>query len=155
MSAAGIALNVLIVEDEILLAAELQCIVEEIGCRDVGHAMTSLEAIDLARRFTPDLALVDIHLQDGPTGVAAARLIAEHCGGVVLFMTANVARLPEDFAGACGVIGKPYSEHAVCMALRYVGACLRDGHAPGPPPAGLRLSPEYEARWGGGFAMSA
>jgi DNA-binding NarL/FixJ family response regulator len=148
-------LNVLIVEDEVLLAAELKYIVEDAGCREVGHAMTAQEAFDLASRLTPDLALVDVCLQDGPTGVDAARLIAQQCGGVVLFMTANVLRLPEDFAGACGVIGKPYSEHAVCNALRYLRACLRDGRAPGPPPAGLRLSPEYLARWAGGIAMSA
>ena len=70
-------------------------------------------------------------------------------------MTANVLRLPADFAGACGVIGKPYSEHAVCNALHYLCACLRDGRAPGPPPAGLRLSPAYLTRWGDGLAMSA
>lgn len=148
-------LNVLIVEDEVLLAAELKHIVEDAGCRGVGHAMTSQEAFELACRLTPDLALVDVCLQDGPTGVDAARLIAQHCGGVVLFMTANVLRLPADFAGACGVIGKPYSEQAVCNALRYLRACLRDGRAPGPPPAGLHLSPEYLARWGDGIAMSA
>jgi CheY-like chemotaxis protein len=155
LTAAATPLDVLIVEDEILLAAELKYILEDAGCRDVGHAMTAQEAFELACRLTPDLALVDVCLQDGPTGVEAARLIAEHCGGVVLFMTANVLRLPEDFAGACGVIGKPYSEHAVCNALRYLSVCLREGHAPGPPPAGLRLSPEYLARWGGGLAMSA
>ena len=155
MIAAESPLDVLIVEDEALLAAELQYIVEDAGCRDVGHAATSQEAFDLACRLTPDLALVDVCLQDGPTGIDAARLIARQCGGVALFMTANVKRLPDDFAGACGVIGKPYSEHAVCMALRYLCVCLRQGHAPGPPPAGLRLSPEYLARWGGDFAMSA
>ena len=46
---------------------------------------------------------------------------------MVLFMTANVKRLPEDYAGACGVIGKPYSEHAVKMALAYLEVCLREG----------------------------
>jgi CheY-like chemotaxis protein len=155
MSGADTPLEVLIVEDEVLLAAELAYIVEDAGCRDVGHAMSCEEAVALACRHTPDLALVDVFLQDGPTGVEAARLIAKHCGGVVLFMTANVLRLPADFAGACGVIGKPYSEHAVCNALRYLCVCLRQGQAPGPPPAGLRLSPEYLSRWGGGIAMSA
>ncbi|WP_374469819.1 response regulator [Phenylobacterium sp.] len=148
-------LNVLIVEDEVLLAVELQFIVREVGCRDVGLAMSSDEAVELAGKLTPDLALVDVHLQDGPTGVEAARHIASDCGAVVLFMTANVLRLPEDFAGACGVVGKPYSEHGVKMALSYLEICLREGRAPGPPPVGLHLSPEYRRRWGADYALTA
>ncbi|HVI32385.1 response regulator [Phenylobacterium sp.] len=148
-------LNILIVEDEVLLAVELQFIVREVGCRDVGLAMSSNEAVELAERLTPDLALVDVHLQDGPTGVEAARHIAKDCGGVVLFMTANVRRLPDDFAGACGVIGKPYSEHGVRTALGFLEVCLRTGRAPGPPPLGLHLSPEYRDLWGADVAPAA
>ncbi|MCK5911614.1 MAG: response regulator, partial [Caulobacter sp.] len=82
------------------------------------------------------------------TGVDVARKISRDCGGVALFMTANVKRLPEDFAGACGVIGKPYSEHGVKTALAYLTICLTEGHAPGPVPVGLTLAPAYVARWG-------
>lgn len=140
-------LNVLIVEDEALLAAELDFIVREAGCRAVGHAMSAAEAMALARALTPDLALVDVHLLDGATGIDVAREIANDCGGVVLFMTANVRRLPADLAGACGVIGKPYSDTAVKVALCYLTICLRTGQALGPPPLGLVLSPAFEARW--------
>ncbi|CAN5212064.1 response regulator [soil metagenome] len=141
-------LDVLIVEDEVLLAAELEFLLEEVGCHAVGHAMSSNEAVSLASALRPDLALVDVHLQDGPTGVEVARTIHDKCGGVALFMTANVKRLPADFAGACGVIGKPYSSHGVKSALTYLAACLRDGRAPGPPPIGLELAPAYAERWG-------
>jgi CheY-like chemotaxis protein len=142
------AIDVLIVEDEALLAAELGFLVEETGCRDVGHAMTASEALSMAARLNPHLALVDVHLRDGPTGVDVARAIARDCGGVALFMTANVKRLPADYAGACGVIGKPYSEHGVRSALRYLTVCLREGSAPGLPPVGLTLSPAFAERWG-------
>ena len=141
-------LEVLIVEDEVLLATELEFLVNEVGCRAIGHAMSSDEAFALASSLQPDLALVDVHLRDGPTGVEVARRIAEDCGGVALFMTANVKRLPADFAGACGVIGKPYSEHGVKMALNYLSVCLREGHAPGQPPVGLELAPAFAALWG-------
>ena len=141
-------LSVLIVEDEVLLAAELSYLVEEVGCRDVGHAMSSDEAMALAAALRPDLALVDVHLRDGPTGIDVARRIADDCGGVALFMTANVKRLPEDLAGACGVIGKPYSEHGVKTALTFLKVCLRDGVAPGLPPAGFQLAPAWAERWG-------
>lgn len=142
-------LNVLIVEDEVLLAAELGFLVREAGLCEVGHAMDSAEAVKLACTLSPDLALVDVHLGDGPTGVEAARLIARDCGGVVLFMTANTARLPQDYAGACGVIGKPYSETAVIRALAWLEHCLRKGFAPSPPPLGLTVSPQYRELWDG------
>lgn len=141
-------LDVLIVEDEALLALELSFIVREAGCHDVGHAMDSQEALSLATALHPDLALVDVHLSDGPTGVEVARAIVEECKAVALFMTANVKRLPEDYAGACGVIGKPYSDKAVRAALVYLTGCLRTGRASGLPPVGLQLSPAFAERWG-------
>ncbi len=73
--------------------------------------MSSDEAVAWPATCAPTSALVDVHLRDGPTGVEVARAIHDDCGGVALFMTANVKRLPDDFAGACGVIGKPYLEH--------------------------------------------
>lgn len=144
----GRALDVLIVEDEVLLAAELEFLVEEAGYHAIGCAMSSDEAVDLARSLHPDLALVDVHLRDGPTGVDVVRKIRDDCGCVALFMTANVKRLPDDYAGACGVIGKPYSEHGVKTALAYLAVCLQEDRAPGPPPVGLALAPAYAERWG-------
>ena len=141
-------LSVLIVEDEALLAVELGFLVREAGGVDVGHALDSAGAVAMARQLQPDIALVDVHLADGPTGVEAARQIAEGDGAMVLFMTANVKRLPEDLAGACGVIGKPYSDRAVRRALTYLARCLQDGAVPGPPPPGLALSDRFVSRWG-------
>src|SRR3990167_5545756 len=141
-------MSVLIVEDEVLLATELGFLVREAGCRDVGHAMSSGEAIALTGDLHPGLVLVDVPLSDGPTGIEVTREIVDHCDAVALFMTANVLRLPADFAGACGVIGKPYSEHVVRASLRYHEIALRTGVAPGLPPVGLRLAPAWALRWG-------
>jgi CheY-like chemotaxis protein len=141
-------LDVLIVEDEVLLACELGYIVEDSGCHDVGHAMDTDEAMELASREHPDLSLIDVHLGDGPTGVDVARRIIDECGGACLFMTANVRRLPADYAGACGVIGKPYSETTVKRALQFLTSCLRDGRAPGPAPLGFTVAPAFARRWG-------
>jgi CheY-like chemotaxis protein len=139
--------RVLIVEDEVLLATELEYLVAASGAAPVGHAMTSFEAVALAESLHPDLALVDVHLGDGPTGVDAAREMTDHCGAIVLFITANLKRLPDDFAGACGVMSKPYSEHQVRMALAFLEECVVTGRAQRPPPHGLTLSPAYARRW--------
>ncbi|MFZ5671277.1 MAG: response regulator [Pseudomonadota bacterium] len=141
-------MRVLVVEDEILVAIELGFLIVEAGLAEAGHAMSSGEAVAQVAAEKPDLVLVDVHLRDGPTGVEVVRRIVGEGGPPALFMTANVRRLPPDFAGACGVIGKPYSEHGVKRALRYLAVCLREGRAPGPPPAGLQLAPAWAERWG-------
>ncbi|MDB5524492.1 MAG: response regulator [Rhizobium sp.] len=112
-------MNVLIVEDEVLLALELENELENAGHQVVGEAMSSGEAIDIASSRRPDLAFVDIHLQDGPTGVEVGRHLAAE-GIPFVFMTGNLKRVPEDFAGAIGVIEKPYSVNGFRNALGYL-----------------------------------
>ncbi len=113
-------LRILIVEDEFLIALELECLLQDAGHDVVGIAASSSEANALARDLSPDLAFVDIHLADGLTGIDVARNLSGEHGVTVLFMTANAKRIPEDFAGARGVIAKPYTERGVREALAYL-----------------------------------
>jgi two-component system, response regulator PdtaR len=133
--------RILIVEDEILIAFELESLLQDEEFEPVGIAPTSQDALTLARDLGPDLALVDIHLADGPTGVEVARRLTE-AGVTVLFMTANAKRIPDDFAGAVGVIAKPYTERAVRNAVHYVIDRLRGGD-PGEVPENVSLSPAW------------
>jgi DNA-binding response OmpR family regulator len=141
------SLNVLIVEDEVLVAAELAWIVEQAGHRVIAEAISSDEAWEAAASNKPDLALVDVHLHDGPTGVELARRIATECGAMVLFMTANQKRIPEDYAGAAGLISKPYSTHGIEDALAYVAHCMEHGCAQGAPPHSLSIAPRFAEQW--------
>jgi CheY-like chemotaxis protein len=112
------SLRILVVEDEILIALELESLLKDGGHTVVGIAASSREATDAGSQLKPDLAFVDIHLADGPTGVDVARRLRQ-LGATVLFMTANAKRIPEDYAGALGVISKPYTERGVRQALDY------------------------------------
>ncbi|GJD47972.1 Protein-glutamate methylesterase/protein-glutamine glutaminase [Methylobacterium crusticola] len=141
----GTSLRVLIVEDEAFIALELECLLEEAGHVPVGIAGHSAQAIALGRDQRPDVALVDVHLVDGPTGIAVARALSAQPETTVLFTTANAKRLPEDFAGAAGVIAKPYSERVVRAALAYI-AGRRQGGDPGAPPDGVTLAPDLQNR---------
>ena len=136
----GPGLRVLVVEDEALIALELECLLGDLGHVTVGVAGSSREAIALARSTEPDVALVDVHLIDGPTGVEVARALSADPRTTVVFMTANAKRIPDDFAGAVGVIAKPYSERVVASTLDYV-ACRRSGHVPTACPDGFSPAP--------------
>lgn len=116
------SLRILIVEDEFLIALELESLLQDAGHDVVGIAASSEEAVALGRELSPDLAFVDIHLADGLTGIDVARSLTDQHHVAVLFMTANAKRIPEDFAGARGVIAKPYTERGVKEALAYVAA---------------------------------
>ncbi len=148
------SLRVLIVEDEALLAMELEALVEEAGHSVAGWAISSEEALKMADEVEADIALVDVHLIDGPTGVDVAEYIAARDLSAVVFMTANPKRIPENFVGAIGVIAKPYTMNGVKSALRY----LQEGVRRPPPqcdlPAGFRLSPDYAFDWGGGRQLA-
>lgn len=130
--------RILIVEDEYLVAADLEASLEELGYGCVGIAPDLETALTLAAS-KPDLALVDIHLRDGQTGPLIAQRLAQDHGIAVLFVTAN-PRMALDASppGVIGVLNKPCREDAVAAAVAY--ALQPKGRAPLlAPPSGLTL----------------
>lgn len=111
--------RILIVEDEALVAMELRFLLEDLGYEIIGTAGDSRSALDMVREEDIDLALVDIHLSDGPTGVALGRELGQERGLTVLFMTANPGMVRGGVAGAIGVLSKPTDEVAVQKAVDY------------------------------------
>lgn len=136
-------LRVLIVEDEALISMELEELVEEAGHLVVGTAIRRAEAIDLAFRVLPDLALIDVSLCDGDSGIDVAQAIREIDSLIVVFITANPLRLGEDFAGAAGAIAKPFSRAVLMRGLSYLEECLRHPPPISTPPLGMRMSERF------------
>lgn len=140
-------LSVLIVEDEGVLAMDLEFLVAEAGHEIAGWATCLKEAERLTTEVRPDLALVDIHLTDGITGLDVADLLRRTVNAAVVFMTANPRLIPADFLGAIGVISKPYTSAGVLAALSFV----QQGITAPPPtlvvPKGMTLAPAYQYRW--------
>jgi DNA-binding response OmpR family regulator len=127
--------KILIVEDEMLVAAELEAILEDLGHQPAGIAPDLDSAMALADRSV-DLALVDLNLRDGLTGPEIGRRLCEQCNTTVLFITANPGLLGEGIAGTVGVLAKPTSEIEVERAVDYALRVLKGERA--APPAGLR-----------------
>lgn len=85
--------RVMIIEDEPIIAMDLQNIVEGLGHSVVGVATTRTEAAALAQRQEADLVLADIQLADGSSGIDAVKdILADHDVPVV-FVTAFPERL--------------------------------------------------------------
>lgn len=111
--------RILIIEDEALVAMELRFVLEDLGHEVVGVAADVRSARNLVSETDVDLALVDIHLSDGPTGVDLGRELAQKWRVSVLFMTANPGMVRNEVSGAIGVLSKPVDEHAVGTAVDY------------------------------------
>ena len=102
-----------------------------------GNSLT-LAQLGLAANEPVDLALVDIHLSDGPTGINLGRELGQDMGVSVLFMTANPGMVRDGVAGTIGVLSKPTDEHAVQTAVDYA-LRRRQGQPVDYAPPGLQL----------------
>lgn len=130
--------RILIIEDEAIVAMELRFVLEDLGHEVIGTAADAATAREIARETDVDLALVDIHLSDGPTGVSLGRELGQDMGVTVLFMTANPGMVRDGVAGTIGVLSKPSDEYAVQTAVDYA-LCRRAGHPVDYAPPGLQL----------------
>ena len=111
--------RILIIEDEALVAMELRFVLEDLGYEIAGMAADARTARRLVKETDVDLALVDIHLSDGPTGIELGRELGQQLGVTVLFMTANPGMVRNGVAGTIGVLSKPTDERAVQTAVDY------------------------------------
>ncbi|WP_292071584.1 response regulator [Brevundimonas sp. UBA7534] len=130
--------RILIVEDEALVAMELRFVLEDLGYEVVDICATAKSALNTVRETEIDLALVDIHLSDGATGIELGRRLGQEMGVSVLFMTANPGMVREGVAGTIGVLSKPTDERAVQTAVDYA-LRRRQGEPVDYAPPGLQL----------------
>ena len=114
---AGAATDVLIIEDEPIIAMDIEELVLNCGHRVVGMATTESEAVEMAERHKPGLILADINLGIGGDGTAAVSRIMRHHYAPVIFVTAYPERLltGEDLEPAY-VITKPFEPLTLAIA---------------------------------------
>ena len=115
---AELATDVLIIEDEPVIAADIEALVTELGHAVVDIAATRTEAVDAVARKTPGLVLADIQLADGSSGIDAVKDILNRFDVPVIFITAFPERLltgerPEPTF----LITKPFQPETVKAAI--------------------------------------
>jgi DNA-directed RNA polymerase specialized sigma24 family protein len=88
-----VATDVLIIEDEPLIAMDIEEMVASLGHRVVGTARTHAEAMALFNKTRPKMVLADIQLADGSSGIDAVNEILSSTPVPVIFITAFPERL--------------------------------------------------------------
>ncbi len=135
-SQTGDAMRILIVEDEALVALEVESILSLAGHEPVAVADDLETALAAVEEMTPDFALVDIQLARGASGLDVAAALKEK-GIPTLFATGNCPKETRNDL-AIGCLHKPFSDRSLTGAVEAISAILRGEH-PGPLPASLRV----------------
>jgi CheY-like chemotaxis protein len=111
------ATDILLIEDEPVIAMDLRLLVQRCGHRVVGVAASEIEALRLARERRPGLILADVNLGRGGDGITAVRRILTEVEVPVIFITAYPERLlTADGVEPAFIINKPFDPLAVAIA---------------------------------------
>ena len=113
-------MNILVVEDESIVAKDIQVCLKRLGYEVVGVESTGEEAVKKAQELEPDLVLMDIMLKGDMSGIDAADEIRSSRNIPVIFLTAYTDRNTVDKAKETqpyGYIIKPFKEIDIQTAI--------------------------------------
>lgn len=114
----------MVVEDEMLIAMDIEMTVIDAGHEVVGIARTASEALALATRHRPDIVLMDLNLADGSRGDDAAKAIFDRLGIRSIFLSGSIGGTPDTLAALNPVdmIVKPMIPQRLVDALEVARA---------------------------------
>ena len=113
-----LATDVLIIEDEPVIAADIEALVHDLGHRVTTVATTRTEAVKAVKSARPGLVLADIQLADGSSGIDAVNDILRGIDVPVIFITAFPERLlTGDKPEPAFMITKPFQPETVKAAI--------------------------------------
>lgn len=109
-----VATDILIIEDEPLIAMDIEEMVESLGHKVTGIARTRAEAVRLFEETSPKMVLADIQLADGSSGIDAVNDILKTAEIPVIFITAFPERLlTGDRPEPAFLVTKPFNPEMV------------------------------------------
>lgn len=106
--------NIIIIEDEALIAEELKSTLQLLGHKVVGHSMNGDKALDLFAKVNADLILLDINIKGSLNGIDLAKIIRKKYDIPFIFLTSFSDRTTLDLAKDTlpyAYIVKPFSEN--------------------------------------------
>lgn len=140
-------LKILVIEDEFLIALDLEQILTDAGHEVCGIAARSYEALRLAGIKEPQLAFVDIDLLDGRTGFEIGRSFARAGAPLAIFVTSHESELSTALEVGAGMLSKPYRPRDIVSAAAYFAQGLLTPPPKIAPPRALRLAPGVQHRF--------
>ena len=115
--------TILVVEDESIIALDLQMLLESFGFDVYGPVPSGETSVKAASFFLPDVILMDVKLKGKMSGIDAARIIHNHLHIPIIYLTAygDEATLKEvSTIPGFGYIRKPFMEREVEESIRNI-----------------------------------
>lgn len=132
-------MHILIVEDEVVIALDLQSTLEGAGHTVIGTALNIADAMEFLQTGRPDLALININLREGRgAGIDLARDLLEQHDVPSLFVSGQLTEARRNRDAALGYLAKPWRSRALLDSVE-VARRLIDGQDPAPLPPELEL----------------
>ncbi len=109
--------SVLLVEDEPLVAMNMEAALRGAGLKVIGTAGTLAGAVSLARSATCNVAVLDVNLRGERVDDVAAIL---HGRGIPFLFVSGYGRanLPPTFRDSAGFLAKPFSDRVLVQTVR-------------------------------------
>jgi PAS domain S-box-containing protein len=112
--------RIFLVEDQRLIAADLENTLKKLGYQVAGYAASGEEAIEMTRLAPPDLVLMDIRLRGDMDGIQAASAILEHSDIPIVYLTAYADEetiLRAKITAPFGYVVKPFNQRELRAAI--------------------------------------
>lgn len=113
--------TILIVEDESILALDLEDILTSLGYTVIGTAINACQAFDIVDQFKPNLILMDVRIQGEMDGIEVAAEIWNRYTLPIVFLTASVDEKTLErikVSPAYGYVSKPFKTEELSVAIR-------------------------------------
>ena len=113
-------IKILIVEDNVIIADDMQSMLEEIGYEIVDNVIVYEQAVDVLKNNEVDLVLIDIILASDKTGIDLGKHIREHYNIPFIFVTSNSDRATVENAKTVkpdGYLVKPFEQQDLYTSI--------------------------------------
>src|SRR5713226_7168027 len=144
--------SIIVVEDDALVGSYVSDVLQELGFAIAGCASCGPEAIALAGRCQPRLALVDIHISGPMDGIEVAEILRDRFNVATIFLSGIRDQKIIDranTAGASGFLKKPFRPSqvfsAIELALNPALQTCNSESIEGPPPSQGRIDGEMRS----------
>ena len=134
-------MRILLVEDDSILAADMEETITSAGHVVVGLASDEHGALQIATAEPPDLALLDLNLAFGASGAVVANMIRNLYGTPTLFVSGkpDTCRKVGMRVGALGCLRKPFSRATLLLTLDIAEALIARQRPRGSLPEEMEL----------------
>lgn len=133
-------IKILIVEDNVIIADDMQSMLEEIGYEIVDNVIVYEQAEEVLKTKDVDLVLIDIILASDKTGIDLGKHIREHYNIPFIFVTSNSDRATVENAKSVkpnGYLVKPFEQQDLYTSIEIALSNFTYGDKPGHKKQGV------------------